>query len=151
MFFGWFWTYYSTDSNWFYMARAPCILNDVTNNGTCSNEWFRSIADLSLVPPSTKHICAPGFIIESGSFMLDGVIVCIDGEHYPPVVKEAIQTIARSRPVVAAIFLGGMEKIETIDDIKDYYGIPIFFPKNIATIESILPTILTQYPVKNGL
>ena len=80
--------------------------------------------------------------------MLDGVIVCIDGEHYPPVVKEAIQTIARNRPVVAAIFLGGMEKIETLDDIKDYYGIPIFFPKNIETIDSILPTILTQYPVK---
>ena len=80
--------------------------------------------------------------------MLDGVIVCIDGEHYPPVVKEAIQTIARNRPVVAAIFLGGMEKIETLDDIKDYYGIPIFFPKNITTIDSILPTILTQYPVK---
>jgi len=44
--------------------------------------------------------------------------VLIDGEHYPPVVRQAVLEIASSGvDVVGAVFLGGSEKIE---GLKDY-------------------------------
>ena len=41
-------------------------------------------------------------------------IFLIDGEHYPPVVVEAIEAVKREHGAepVAAVFLGGTEKIK---------------------------------------
>lgn len=80
--------------------------------------------------------------------MNDGVITLIDGEHYPPVVKEAIRSLAQSRPVVAAVFMGGMEKIGALEDLETYFGVPVIFPENLNSLESMWPTILSQYPAK---
>jgi cyclic 2,3-diphosphoglycerate synthetase len=45
-------------------------------------------------------------------------LVLIDGEHYPPVVRQAVEEIESSGvSVVGAVFLGGTEKIE---GLKDY-------------------------------
>ncbi|WP_119068343.1 2,3-diphosphoglycerate synthetase [Rubrobacter indicoceani] len=48
----------------------------------------------------------------------------IDGEHYPPVVLEAIESVKRSHGAcpVAAAFLGGTEKIGAGAE----YGVPLF-------------------------
>lgn len=52
-------------------------------------------------------------------------IVLIDGEHYPPVVREAVGAVAAERglSVVAACFLGGTEKIGSVEDFE--LGIPV--------------------------
>jgi len=84
--------------------------------------------------------------LREGSNMKDSVIVAIDGEHYPPVVKEALHELKQTRSVMAAIFVGGTEKIGSLHDLENYFGIPIFFPKNLQAIETMLPAILSQYP-----
>ncbi|MBA3702750.1 MAG: 2,3-diphosphoglycerate synthetase, partial [Rubrobacteraceae bacterium] len=47
----------------------------------------------------------------------------IDGEHYPPVVIDAMQSVQQSLQAegVAAAFLGGTEKIKDGTD----YGVPL--------------------------
>src|SRR5918998_3378190 len=47
----------------------------------------------------------------------------IDGEHYPPVVLDAIKSVERSLGArgVAAAFLGGTEKLKEGTD----YGVPL--------------------------
>lgn len=47
-------------------------------------------------------------------------VVLIDGEHYPPVVQEAIDAVRAEGAVeiVAACFLGGTEKIGSLDELS---------------------------------
>jgi cyclic 2,3-diphosphoglycerate synthetase len=53
------------------------------------------------------------------------VVVLVDGEHYPPVVRAAIGGMrARGDDVVAAVFLGGSEKL-TAGDLDSAYGIAV--------------------------
>ena len=78
--------------------------------------------------------------------MTNGVIAAIDGTHHPPVVKDALQVLMQTRSVVAAIFLGGTEKIGALQDLEGYFEIPVFFPKNLDAIGAMLPAILSQYP-----
>ncbi len=49
------------------------------------------------------------------------VVVLIDGEHYPPVVRGALVELAREHDVLAAVFAGGTEKV----DAGDVYGVPV--------------------------
>lgn len=51
----------------------------------------------------------------------------IDGEHYPPVTLEAIQAVKDKMgiEIIGACFLGGTEKIGSINDFK--LEIPLFF------------------------
>lgn len=50
------------------------------------------------------------------------VLVLIDGEHYPPVVRDAIASIeASGDEVCAAVFCGGTEKVAP-GDLGDAYG-----------------------------
>ncbi|MHB1390419.1 MAG: 2,3-diphosphoglycerate synthetase [Thermoleophilia bacterium] len=56
-------------------------------------------------------------------------IALIDGEHYPSVVKEALEEVSRQFDLVAAVFLGGTEKIDTslVGDARtNEYGVPVF-------------------------
>jgi cyclic 2,3-diphosphoglycerate synthetase len=48
-------------------------------------------------------------------------LVLIDGEHYPPVVRAAIAAAERDDRVVAALLLGGSEKLRAEPD----YGLPL--------------------------
>jgi cyclic 2,3-diphosphoglycerate synthetase len=42
---------------------------------------------------------------------LPAALALIDGEHYPPVVRAALDELAASHRIVAALFLGGAEKL----------------------------------------
>lgn len=57
-------------------------------------------------------------------------IALIDGEHYPDVVAQALQSLADRFEIVGAVFLGGTEKIES-SDLEDQalrlYGVPVQF------------------------
>ena len=48
------------------------------------------------------------------------VVVIVDGEHYPPVVRAAIDELGDD--VVAAVLVGGMEKLR---DDAEGYGVPL--------------------------
>ena len=48
-------------------------------------------------------------------------VVLVDGEHYPPVVRAAIAAAGRDDHVVAAVMLGGTEKLRGQPD----YGLPL--------------------------
>lgn len=52
------------------------------------------------------------------------VVALIDGEHYPPVVRFALASLAHEHEVLAAAFLGGTEKVD-LDSGLETYGVPI--------------------------
>ncbi len=54
------------------------------------------------------------------------VIVLVDGEHYPPVVKSAIEELKKTNEVKAAVFLGGTEKIKSEGDMLSSYGVQVY-------------------------
>ena len=51
-------------------------------------------------------------------------LVLIDGEHYPPVVRAALQELGAAHHVVAAVFAGGTEKVDAVVDAGTY-GVPV--------------------------
>jgi cyclic 2,3-diphosphoglycerate synthetase len=51
-------------------------------------------------------------------------IALIDGEHYPPVVRFALDKLSHDHDLVAAVFLGGAEKIDLARGL-DTYGLPL--------------------------
>ena len=53
-------------------------------------------------------------------------LALIDGEHYPPVIRHALDTLRRDEGLefVAAVFLGGTEKLKTSDALAQI-GIPV--------------------------
>lgn len=56
---------------------------------------------------------------------MEKAIVLIDGEHYIPVTKWAIDTVVKEKyDVVGAVFIGGTEKIGTKGDLKAI-GLPL--------------------------
>jgi len=51
------------------------------------------------------------------------VVALIDGEHYPPVVADAILELKAEYEVLGAAFLGGTEKIGSLPE--DAWGVPV--------------------------
>ena len=51
-------------------------------------------------------------------------LALVDGEHYPPVVRAAIDRASHEQDVVAALLLGGREKLDGVPD----YGVPLEQP-----------------------
>lgn len=61
-------------------------------------------------------------------------IALIDGEHYPPVVREALEKVSASLDLRAAVFIGGTEKIDTEivgDSERNEYGVPVFLHDDV--------------------
>lgn len=53
------------------------------------------------------------------------VLLLVDGEHYPPAVRDAIEAIKQGgRDVVGAVFCGGSEKVD-VGNLDDAYGVPV--------------------------
>ena len=55
-------------------------------------------------------------------------VVLIDGEHYPPVVRAALTRLAQHYELIAALFVGGREKLRdgcAAADLGDIYGLPV--------------------------
>jgi len=71
------------------------------------------------------------------------VVALIDGEHYPPVVRFALDELRRTQDVVAAVFLGGTEKVAEHDADEDTYGLPVV---RGASGDDALRTALDAFP-----
>lgn len=69
------------------------------------------------------------------------VVALIDGEHYPPVVRFALEQLAAEHEVVAAAFLGGTEKVD-LDSGHDTYGIPLV---SAATAEEAVTVAIRRH------
>jgi cyclic 2,3-diphosphoglycerate synthetase len=52
------------------------------------------------------------------------IVVLIDGEHYPPVVRGAIAALSADHEVAAAVFAGGTEKVGAAA-APEAYGLPV--------------------------
>jgi len=65
---------------------------------------------------------------------LKRAIALIDGEHYPSVVREALDEVSKRFDLRAAVFLGGTEKIDTSlagDAEQNEYGVPVFLHEDV--------------------
>ncbi len=60
--------------------------------------------------------------------MLMKILALIDGEHYPPVTRDALLSIKDD--VEAAVFMGGTEKIGSIKELTEYLDLPIYRGSN---------------------
>ncbi|MDH4139660.1 MAG: 2,3-diphosphoglycerate synthetase [Coriobacteriia bacterium] len=72
---------------------------------------------------------------------MNRVVALIDGEHYPPVVRFALDRLSQESEVVAAAFLGGTEKVD-LDAGFATYGVPIVAE---ATAEESLAAAIAAY------
>lgn len=52
------------------------------------------------------------------------VVALIDGEHYPPVVRFALDRLGEGADVVGLAYAGGTEKVDAADDLEAY-GLPV--------------------------
>ncbi|HEY8857834.1 MAG TPA: hypothetical protein VIM27_00180, partial [Gaiellales bacterium] len=52
---------------------------------------------------------------------MERALVLVDGEHYPPVVRDAIAAAGQDDQIVAALLLGGTEKLRG----EPEYGVPL--------------------------
>lgn len=68
-------------------------------------------------------------------------VALIDGEHYPPVVRFALERLAETADVVAAVFVGGAEKVGQ-GSAEEAYGVPVLRGGSAA---ETLSRALVQY------
>ncbi|MBU7016510.1 MAG: 2,3-diphosphoglycerate synthetase [Theionarchaea archaeon] len=66
------------------------------------------------------------------------ILALIDGEHYPPVTRDALLSIENN--VEAAVFLGGTEKIGSIKELITYLDIPVYTSSD-GELSAIISTI----------
>jgi len=59
------------------------------------------------------------------------VVALIDGEHYPPVVRYALEQLALTCEVVGAAFIGGTEKVD-LSAGEATYGVPVVYAPSPA-------------------
>ena len=69
------------------------------------------------------------------------VVALIDGEHYPPVVRFALEQLSAEHEIVAAAFLGGTEKVD-LDSGHETYGVPLVSAEGA---EEAVATAIEQY------
>ncbi|MHB1326148.1 MAG: 2,3-diphosphoglycerate synthetase [Thermoleophilia bacterium] len=65
---------------------------------------------------------------------MKSAIALIDGEHYPNVVREALEEVSQRFDLKAVVFLGGTEKIDTSlagDSKQNEYGFPVFLHEDV--------------------
>ncbi len=71
------------------------------------------------------------------------IVALIDGEHYPPVVRFALDQLAQEHEVVAAAFLGGTEKVDLEAGFATY-GVPVVAASTAE--ESVANALATYSP-----
>ena len=59
------------------------------------------------------------------------VIALVDGEHHPPVVRDALERLAQTDPIAAVLFAGGEEKVseDVLSDSVPHYGFEVTLPR----------------------
>ncbi len=70
------------------------------------------------------------------------LVALIDGEHYPPVVRSALASLAAEHEVAAAVFVGGTEKVDP--EAAASYGVPVVARTTVA--DAILEAIRAYAP-----
>ena len=62
--------------------------------------------------------------------MVERVVALVDGEHYLPVTRAALEELGSGPDsrVVAAVFIGGTEKIGTPEDLRRL-NVPVIVPE----------------------
>lgn len=71
------------------------------------------------------------------------VICLIDGEHYLPVTKEALELLEDSgKQVLAAVFIGGTEKIGSPEEVVSKLGVKVYMQKELRKGEMPLKLIM---------
>lgn len=81
------------------------------------------------------------------SQLLSTAVALIDGEHYPDVVRDALDDIRTRFRLVGAVFLGGTEKIKASNleaAAAELYGVPVHFAPDAET--GLLAAIATWQP-----
>ena len=79
------------------------------------------------------------------------MLCLVDGEHYLPVTKEAIDTLNKLEhiDIAAAVFIGGTEKLR--DDSSDTYteklGVPVEFAKDKNIPYDIIVDMIRKYDI----
>lgn len=82
---------------------------------------------------------------------LNKMLCLVDGEHYLPVTKEAIDTLNNLEhiDIAAAVFIGGTEKLR--DDSPDTYseklGVPVEFAKDKDIPYDIIVDMIRKYDI----
>ena len=77
------------------------------------------------------------------------MLCLVDGEHYLPVTKEAIDTLNNLEhiDIVAAVFIGGTEKLR--DDSEESYseklGVPVQFAKDKSIPYDLIVEMIREY------
>ncbi len=62
-------------------------------------------------------------------------LALIDGEHYPPVVADTLRCAAEEYEFLAAVFVGGAEKIRVTglrEEAEQVYGLPVLFGEDVV-------------------
>ncbi len=76
-------------------------------------------------------------------------VALIDGEHYPPVVVDALSQLGSRFDFLAAVFLGGSEKIDSEDPTgtaRAIYGLPVYFPRDAGgDVTAVLGEVIDAY------
>ncbi|MFX1518870.1 MAG: 2,3-diphosphoglycerate synthetase [Promethearchaeota archaeon] len=82
---------------------------------------------------------------------MEKILTCIDGEHYLSVTKAAIEKLnaVPNQKVVAALFLGGAEKIGDFDEVKQYLQLPIYFLDHKKNFYEFLRKIIMQFEINS--
>jgi cyclic 2,3-diphosphoglycerate synthetase len=59
------------------------------------------------------------------------IVALIDGEHHPPVVRDALERLARTEEIAAVVFAGGEEKVSdaVFADPAAHYGFEVTLPR----------------------
>jgi predicted GTPase len=59
------------------------------------------------------------------------VVALIDGEHHPPVVRDALEQLAGREEIAAVMFAGGEEKVSdaVLADPAAHYGCAVTLPR----------------------
>ena len=82
---------------------------------------------------------------------INRMLCLVDGEHYLPVTKEAIDTLNNLEhiDIAAAVFIGGTEKLR--DDSSDTYseklGVPVEFAKDKDIPYDIIVDMIREYDI----
>ena len=82
---------------------------------------------------------------------INKMLCLVDGEHYSPVTKEAIDTLNKLEhiDIVAAVFIGGTEKLR--DDSEESYseklGVPVQFAKDKDIPYDLIVEMIRKFDV----
>ncbi len=84
-----------------------------------------------LLKGSTANGRARRTVFSKERLIIQQVVVLIDGEHYLPVIKDAIESLKKDHEykVLAAVFIGGTEKI-LLEKNLESLGLPIIAEAN---------------------